>query len=263
MNVKATAWPHTAIVEFTPPTDTDGRTITGYEVSGETSTWITGSGTKSPIMAQGIGNTWAPTASQAFKVVAKYSDGSTSTTSGASNAVVQTGGAGPSTSPNVYVNGMFYWEGDFDFSGTSTYTDTTGDPEGDAAGPGAMDVMFTSAGSGGGWQPYAPTGYYDTTPYTYLQFDLKPTTANKQWTVYFMKYGDTTVGAQAQIPSDSKGTYGPAPVVGEWTTYKIPLKNMNVGPETANTLILKFCIGDGQPTAVNHWYVNNVKFVTE
>jgi hypothetical protein len=214
-------------------------------------------------MVQGIGNTWSPTASQAFQVIAKYSDGTTSTSSPASNAVIQTGGAGPSTSANVYVNGMLYWEGDFSFNGTVSYTDITGDPASDAAGPGAMDVMWTSAGSGGGWQPYAPTGYYDTTPYKYLQFDLKPTTANKQWTVYFEKYGDVTVGAQAQVPSDSHGTYGPAPVVGQWTTYKIPLVNMNVGPDTANPYVLKFCIGDGAPTAVNHWYVNNVKFVTE
>jgi hypothetical protein len=237
--------------------------VTGYEVSGATASWVSGTGPSSPIMVQGRGNTWNPATPYAFQVVTKYSDGTSSAPSPASNAVVQTGGAGPSTSANVYVNGVFYWEGDFDWNGTSTYTDTSGDPQDDAAGPGPMDVMFTNSGSAGGWQPYAPTGYYDTTPYTYLQFDLKPTTPNKQWTVYFMKYGDTAVGATAQVPSDSKGTYGPAPVVGEWTTYKIPLKNMNVGPETANTLVLKFCIGDGAPIGTTSWYVNNVKFVTE
>jgi hypothetical protein len=250
-------------VAFAPPTETNGRTITGYEVSGATASWITGSGTHSPIMVQGIGNTWNPATANAFKVVTKYSDGTTSAASAASNAVTQTGGAGPSSSPNVYVNGVFYWEGDFDYNGTSDYADTEGDPQSDAAGPGPMDVKWTAGSSSGAWQPYSPTGYYDTTPYTYLQFDLKPTTAGKTWTVYFMKYGDTSVGAEAQVPSDSKGTYGPAPVVGEWTTYKIPLKNMNVGPETANTLILKFAIGDGAPTSDTSWYVNNVKFVTE
>jgi hypothetical protein len=225
--------------------------------------FVTGTGTQSPIMVQGVGATWSPSVAYAFQVVANYSDGTSSAPSPASAAVEQTGGTGPSTSPNVYVNGVFYWEGDFSFSGTVSYADTTGDPQGDSAGPGPYDVMWTSSGAGGGWQPYTPAENFDLTPYKYLQLDLKPTTANKTWTVYFEKVGDVTVGAQATLPSDSNGTYGPTPVVGEWATYKIPLQNMNVGALTANPVILKFAVGDGAPTETNVWYVNNAMFVSD
>ncbi len=223
---------------------------------------MTGSGTQSPIMVQGVGDTWNPSTPSAFKVVATYSNGTSSAPSPASAAVEQTGGSGPSTSPNVYVDGVFYWEGDFSFSGIVSYADITGDPEGDSAGPGPYDVMWTSAGTGGGWQPYTPDQSFDLTPYNYLQLDLKPTTAGKTWTIYFEKTGDVGVGGQATLPSDANGTYGPTPVVGQWATYKIPLQNMNVGPLTSNPSILKFAVGDGAPTPVNVWYANNVKFTS-
>lgn len=259
-NVVATPWPHTALVSFDAPTETAGRSITNYVVTGTKVNFVTGTGVQSPIMVQGINGVWDPSVATAFQVVANYSDGTSSSPSPASSAVTQTGGAGPSTSPNVYVNGSFYWEGDFDFGGSATYADTSGDPQSDAAGPGPMDIMWNSGSNGGGWQPYAPTGYYDTSAYNYLEFDVKPTTSNKTWLVYFEKYGDIGVGAQVMVPSDSQGTYGPDPVAGEWTTYKIPLKNLNVGPQTSNPIVLKFAICDGVPISNSVFFINNVKF---
>jgi hypothetical protein len=257
-DVTATAWPYTGLVSFTPPTDTSGKTVTGFHVNGTNVNFVVGSGTSSPILVQGVNGIWGSTPTS-FTVTTDYSDGTTSAPSAASNMVAPPGGLAPSTSPNVYADGMFYWKGDFSFNGTPAYGDTSGDPEGDAAGPGSYDVKWTSAPSGGGWQPYAPAAAYDLHPYKYLQVDLKPTTNGKTWIIYFEKVGDVGVGAQISLPSDSKGTYGPTPVAGQWATYKIPLANMNVGPETANPVILKFCIADGGPGS-NVWYVNNVKF---
>jgi hypothetical protein len=226
--------------------------------------YVYGSGTQSPVMVQGAEVTWGPNIPYAFEVTTQYTDGSSSSASAASNAVAYAGGAGPTTSPNVYVDGEFYWIGDYHFGGTVTYTDTKGDPQADSAGPGPMDMAWTADGvKGGCFMPHAPTAAYDTTPYKYLQLDLKPTTANKTWLIYFELAGDVSIAAQAFAPSDSNGTYGPAPVVGEWATYKIPLKNLGVGPQTANTSIYKFGICDGSATTNTVFYVNNVKFLTE
>ena len=253
----AVAWPYTALVSFTPPAAIEGKTVTAYTVTATNAAWIAGSAPASPVMVQGGNPGWGG-AKSAFTVTATYSDGTTSPASAASNAVVPTAGSGPSTSPNVYVNGVFYWEGDYSYGGAVSYADATGDPESNAAGPGPYDVMFTS--TGGGWQPYSPTNSYDLTGYRYLQIDLKPTTSGKTWIVYFEKVGDIPAGGQVTLPSDANGTYGPAPVVGQWATYKIPLVNMNVGPGTSNVNIYKFAVRDGAAIGTNVWYANNAKF---
>lgn len=90
--------------------------------------------------------------------------------------------------------------------------------------------------------------------------DLKPTTDNKTWQVYFEKVGDIPVGVSVTLPSDANGTYGTAPVNGQWTSYKIPLQNLDVGPGTANVNIYKFAVKDGSSIGTNVWYANNVKF---
>jgi hypothetical protein len=255
-NVTATVWPYTALVSFSAPTETDGKTISSYSVTATKLNFVVGSGTASPIMVQGVNGIWGSTPT-AFTVVANYSDGSHSTASAASNTVSPPGGTAASTSPNVYANGEFYWKGDFDFDGTNAYGDTSGDPEADAAGPGSLDVEWTAPG--GGWQPYAPAAAYDLSPYQYMEVDLKASSNNKTWVIYFEKVGDVGVGAQVTLPSDKNGTYGPAAVAGEWVHYKIPLKNMNVGPQTANPIVLKFALCGG-PGGSNVWYANNVKF---
>jgi hypothetical protein len=224
--------------------------------------FVTGTGSHSPIMVSEGNYTWSPNSPYAFQVTTLYTDGTSSAPSAASNAVAYSGGAGPTTSPNVYVDGMFYWIGDYHWSGTVTYTDTNGDPQADSAGASPMDMAWTAEG-GGCYMPHAPTAAYDTTPYKYLQLDLKATTANKTWLVYFELAGDVSIAAKAYLPSDGNGTYGATPVVGEWATYKIPLKNLGVGPETANTSIYKFGICDGAPANNTVFYVNNVKFLTE
>ena len=247
--VTAEPWPYTAIVAFIPPASDGGVAITGYTATADGAAWISGSGPGSPIMVQGGPETWGG-ASYQFQVTATYSDGREGPASAPSNFVTPTGG----TSALVYGVGVFHWEGDYSYGGTVSYTDQSGEPSN-----GPYDVMFTSTDQGG-WQPWAPGSSFDLTGYAYLEIDLKPTTAGKSWNVYFEKVGDVGVGAEATLPSDANGTYGPTPLVGEWASYKIPLANMNVGPGTSNVVIYKFGVHDDSNIGPNAWYAQNVRF---
>jgi hypothetical protein len=51
--------------------------------------------------------------------------------------------------------------------------------------------------------------------------------------------------------------YGPPPVVGQWTTYKIPLTDLGV----AGTHIYKFAIQDVTGLASNVFYLDDVGFL--
>jgi hypothetical protein len=85
-----------------------------------------------------------------------------------------------------------------------------------------------------------------------LTFALKPTVANQKWNVYFVKVGDVPVGIYLNVSN-----YGPAPVVGQWATYTVPLSDLGV----LGTSIYKFCIQDQTGLSSNSWYVDNVGFV--
>ena len=250
-NVSASPWPYTALVFFTAPTPPSGKSIANYTATGVTAAWIHGSAPTSPIMVQGGDPGWSGNA-VAFSVVARFSDGSTSAASIPSNAVRTTAGSRPTASPNVYLNGVFNWEGDYDFGGTMNYADATGNPSG------KYDLKWcTPAGSQGGWLPFAPQNTYDLTPYKYMNLDLKPTAAGKTWDISFFQIGDVLVDSPAMI--DASGTYGPAPQPGVWATYKIPLSAMGVGPGAVTT-VYKFLLHDHRAIGANCWYVQNVYF---
>ncbi len=53
--------------------------------------------------------------------------------------------------------------------------------------------------------------------------------------------------------------YGPAPVAGQWGTYKIPLSDFAL----TNHFILKFTIADGTGLDSNLFYVDDIGFMTE
>jgi hypothetical protein len=146
----------------------------------------------------------------------------------------------------VYYNGSFDWPGDFDFAAVANYSDTSGDPL-----SGARDIKVTSSPYGG-WLPYAQNWDFNSAPYTKLTFSLKPTRAGQRWQVYFVKVGDIPVGIALDVSS-----YGPAPVVGQWATYTIPLKDLGV----LGKPIYKFAIQDQTGANGNTWYVDNVGFV--
>ena len=76
--------------------------------------------------------------------------------------------------------------------------------------------------------------------------------ANQKWNVYFVKIHDVPVGVQID-----PANYGPAPVVGQWATYTVPLADLGVQGKS----IYKFCIHDQTGLSSNVWYVDNVGFV--
>jgi hypothetical protein len=156
-----------------------------------------------------------------------------------------------STSANgifwVYTNGVFAWPGDYSFVSTVDYKDTSGSPQ-----TPPYDIKWTVTGAWGGFQPYATNWSFDTTPYTYLRFSMKPTIAGQQAQVYFMLVGDIPVGVTVNVLN-----YGPAPVVGQWATYTIPLKDIGV----ANTNVYKFAIQDQTGLGHNVVYLDDVGFV--
>jgi hypothetical protein len=147
----------------------------------------------------------------------------------------------------VYFNGLFDWPGDYSFVAKADYHDKTGVPM-----SGKEDVKVTLQGAYGGWLPYAQNWSFNSAPYKKLTFSLKPTVANQQWSLYFVKVGDIPVGISVDVTQ-----FGPAPVVGQWNTYTVPLADLGV----LGTTIYKFAIQDKTGLSNNTWYVDNVGFV--
>ncbi len=165
------------------------------------------------------------------------------------------GGGGGGNSGNqlwVYQNGTFYWPGDYSWSVKVNYKDTSGAPR-----SGTNDIAVTGIG---GFQPFATNFDLDISPYRYLVFSLKPTIRNQQWASAFYQIGDVATGVKLNVLN-----YGPAPAVGQWTTYKIPLNAGGYGiPQ--GTHIYKFMIQDqtadvaGSGYSTNKWYVDDIHF---
>jgi hypothetical protein len=163
------------------------------------------------------------------------------------SATVTVNGSGPPPATSwVYYNGLFDWPGDYSFVAKADYHDKKGAPL-----SGKEDIKITLQGAYGGWLPYAQNWSFNSAPYTKLTFALKPTVANQQWSVYFVKVGDIPVGISVDVTQ-----YGPAPVVGQWNTYTVPLAHLGV----LGTTIYKFAIQDKTGMSNNTWYVDNVGF---
>jgi hypothetical protein len=148
------------------------------------------------------------------------------------SAVDTSGNEGPQQSNAtfwVYHNGVFNWLGDFSYPGGSiniNYADRTGAP---VSGTADIDVSFTVAHAG--FQPYAgkTTTAWDMEggAFGYISMDLKPTQAGQDWIILMLSRlapGDVSPWSRATLSS-----YGPAPVVGKWATYKIPLSALTIG----------------------------------
>jgi hypothetical protein len=146
----------------------------------------------------------------------------------------------------VYYNGTYDWPLDYSFDVNVNYADTSGAPL-----SGAYDIKVSLTSAWGGWLPVAQNWDFNSAPYTKLTFALKPTVENQQWDVYFVRVGDVPVGIYID-PTQ----YGPAPVVGQWATYTIPLSVLGVQGDP----IYKFCIHDETGLSNNVWYVDNVGF---
>ena len=146
----------------------------------------------------------------------------------------------------VYYNGSYDWPLDYSYDVNVDYADTSGAPV-----SGGHDIKVSLTSAWGGWLPVAKNWDFNSAPYTKLTFALKPTVANQKWNVYFVRVGDVPVGIYID-PTQ----YGPAPVVGQWATYTIPLSVLGVQGDP----IYKFCIHDETGLGSNTWYVDNVGF---
>jgi hypothetical protein len=148
----------------------------------------------------------------------------------------------------VYYKGTLDWPGDYSFSVNVDYNDKSGQPL-----SGAHDTKVSLTGPWGGWLPYALNWNFKTDGYTKLTFALKPTQESQQWSLYFIAVGDHPLPNPCTV---NVLDYGPAPVVGRWATYTVPLSKLCV----ANTSIYKFAIQDKTGSSDNVWYVDNAGF---
>jgi hypothetical protein len=145
------------------------------------------------------------------------------------SAIDTQGVEGPQTSQtsfDVYANGVYNWAGDFSYSASANYQDTSGNPE---SGP--YDIQITVNSAYGGFQPYAgnvvPQWDLEAGSFKYLSVDLKPTIGGQAWqlsAISRLAPGDVYPWASVNIAN-----YGPVPRQGVWATYKIPLSALSIG----------------------------------
>ena len=150
----------------------------------------------------------------------------------------------------VYHDGTFFWPGDWSWSGTANYKDTSGLPT-----SGSFDVAFHLSGQWGGWLPYAPNRSFSLAPYKYMIISIKTTVANQPIHIFFDAANDTPIGT---FIDPVAGGFGAKPVVGQWTLYKIPLSSFGISGAT----ILKFGVQDDSGGSGNTFYVDDVGFTT-
>jgi hypothetical protein len=163
----------------------------------------------------------------------------------------------------VLSDGVFRWSKNFNYGGIEETDGVT------FAGQRAARFTANSTGGGGGWLP-VNNRFFNTTGYKYLQLTLAPTRPGQSWHLVqpeLPQHGvnDTPVPGGATVAVED---YGPAPAVGVFATYKIPLSV--IAPN--GTMIWKFGVQDqifwanGQNTALsngNQWYVADARFTTE
>jgi len=139
------------------------------------------------------------------------------------SAVDSSGNEGPQATDLtfwVYHNGTYFWAGDYS-NVKLNYQDTAGAPE-----SGAYDIAVSSFAYGYA-QPYSggtasPEWAAEIGAFKYMILDLKPGVANQKWRLNIISrlpQGDVYNNAPVELP----GNYGPAPVLGKWATYKVPL----------------------------------------
>jgi hypothetical protein len=80
-----------------------------------------------------------------------------------------------------------------------------------------------------------------------------------------MQVGDHLIlNASGNAEVVNVANYGPAPVVGKWATYKIPLSAVltqhSSGSAVLVTGVYKFAIQDQSGQSRNTWYVDNIGF---
>jgi hypothetical protein len=148
----------------------------------------------------------------------------------------------------VYHNGSFKWPGDWSWAAVPNYKDTSGVPL-----SGKYDIAVRLVGQWGGWQPYALGQNFSLKPYKYMTISIKTTVTPQPIHIFFQAANDTPVGTWVDPVA---GGFGPAAVVGQWQTYKIPLAALGV----SGLNILKFGVQDDSGGAANTFYLDDVGF---
>jgi hypothetical protein len=159
-----------------------------------------------------------------------------------------------------------FWPGDWSYGGPTLAYGAL-----DPTGVRCLKVTAQMTGippGGGGWQPYfvlpgqTAAGGLSTALFTHLVVNLKPTRAGQTWLSAVKGAGDVAVPGSVAVNIEA---FGPAPQVGVWGTYKIPLgaSGYNLG----GALIEKFMVQDQMPwtdaatSAGNEYYIGDAYFV--
>jgi hypothetical protein len=152
----------------------------------------------------------------------------------------------------IYQNGQFNFAADYSFQATIDYHNTT-------AEPGKTCIAVTIVGAHGGFQPYAADKKFDVSGYRYLTYRIKPTVPNQIIATGFAAINDVPDGPQQGVVVVAPGStkYGPAPVVGQWATYIVPLADFGL----TNLLIQKLTVADGTGLASNRYYIDSMGFL--
>ncbi len=182
------------------------------------------------------------------------------------SAVDSQGVEGPKNSQMtywVYHAGEYAWPGDYS-DVTVNYHDKSAAP---ASGRYAMSITAVNldiAHVGAAYaQPFSgppsvPQYALDIGAFKYMVLDLKPTIPNQKWRLNIISrlpQGDVYNNAPVELP----GNYGPPPVVGQWTTYKVPLNpdlaigtGSFVGGISGNTLTVT-SVNSGMTVQATAW----------
>jgi hypothetical protein len=254
-------------------TTSDGSATAGsdYTLTTGTLSWAANNASTKTISVP-ISNATPYTGSKSFTIAISAPTGGATLSSPSSATVTisgsgtNTGGTPPSGSTFwVYYNGVYNWGGDYSSGATPNYQSTAGAPE-----SGSYDIAMTLNGQYGLWAPYAggtvPMWDFDATGYNYITLDLKPTVANQVWQFYFMQVNDVPIiGSNGQQIMINLADYGPAPVAGQWATYKVPLSvvltQYSSGHAVYETGVYKFGLQDETGLSNNTWYIDNVAFI--
>jgi hypothetical protein len=238
----------------------NGTAIAGTDYTAATGTlqWADGDGA-SKTFPIAISNASGFAGSKTFNVaLSSPTGGAVLSNPGSAGATINGSGGSSGSGASIFQifhNGVFSWGGDYSWGVSIDYKDTAGGP---LQGP--YDIAVTGIG---GFQPFATNYDFDPSQYKYLVFSLKPTLPNQQWQSGFYKVGDIATGVILNILN-----YGPAPEIGKWTTYKIPLAAGGYQIPAA-THIYKFMIQDqtadiqGSGYTTNKWYVDGIYFTTQ
>lgn len=91
----------------------------------------------------------------------------------------------------------------------------------------------------------------DMAPYSTLNFALRATQANQQYSVTFYNVNSQIIGVQLPLSS-----YGGNPIATAWKTYSIPIADFGIGGQQVGGLIIQDWIGQAQPVV----YVDEIRF---